>query len=351
MDDNDVWGLAACLLHGIQVDEEVDPASIEHFGISSVEVMSSGVIPVGLSRGGSPSIITHGVTGFLASTREDFIKYTLELFSMSDDALLEMQSAARAATERFTFERFSKSFHSIIQRGMLGAGFRAWVMRDIRTLRNERLILPAVSRKVAVIVEPSVKLEFEYAVRNVMLHLGPDWSLVVVHSKANAAFVHHVLKDVVNVRFHGLEFDVSDISGYNRLLKSAWFWKVLQADKALVFQSDSIMVHGGPKIDEFLSYDYCGAPWHLKNEIWSSPKYGKLIGNGVGNGGFSLRSVQAMIDICETAGPFSPDSESEDVFFVVAMLTKGYKFPTRQVAYKFAQVCESMRSRLPINPT
>jgi len=332
----------------LQVDEEEDPASIEHFGITTVEVMSSGVIPVGLSRGGSPSIITHGVNGFLAGNKEEFITHTVQLFNMSTNDLGAMQSAARAATERYSFSRFSKSFDTICVRGMLSEGYRAFINENVVELRKKRLVLPVTSRKVAVIVEPGVKPEFEYVVRNVMMELGPEWALVVVHAKANAAFVNHVLKDVVNVRFYGLEFEVSDIGAYNRLLKSAWFWKMLQADKALIFQSDSIMV-GGPKIDEFFEYDYVGAPWHLTNEIFSS-EYAKLIGDGIGNGGFSLRSVDAMIDICEALGASSPDTEAEDVFFVVNLLKRGYQFPSRQVAYSFAQEvpCSDLRDVRPL---
>ena len=298
--------------------------------------MSSGVIPVGLSRGGSPSIITHGVTGFLADSKEDIITYTLQLFNMSTNELRAMQSAARTTTERFSFARFSKTFKDLCEDGVLSAGYRTFINANTAVLRKKGIVLPVTSDKVAVIVEPDVKPEFEYAVRNVMTHLGPDWALVVVHAKANAAFVNHVLKGVKNVRFYGFEFEVNDGTSYNRLLKSAWFWKMLQADKVLVFRSDSMMLRDSG-IDGFLDYDYVAAPWHFRDEIWSS-KYGKMIGDGVGNGGFSLRSVQAMIDICETMGPSSPDSENEDVFVVVNMLKEGsYKLPSRQVAYSFAQ--------------
>jgi len=333
----------------LQVDEEEDPASIEHFGISTVEVMSSGVIPIGLARGGSPSIITHGVNGFLADNIDDYIKYTIQLFNMSTHRLQDMQNAARVTTERFSFSRFTKAFRDLCVNGVLSAGYRSFVNMNIGLLRKKRIVLPVNPRRVAVIVETGVKHEFEYAVRNVMMRLGPDWGLVVVHNKANAAFVHHVLKGVTNPRFYGLELDVSDSSSKDRLFKSAWFWRMLQADKALIFQSDSMMLRDS-SLDDFMQYDYIGAPFPKSDQIWSSG-YGKLIGEGVGSGAFSLRSVEAMIEICEKMGSESPANESEDVFFVVNMVRTGtYNLPSRQDAYRFVQEvpCPELRDTTPL---
>jgi glycosyltransferase involved in cell wall biosynthesis len=48
-------------LTGVEVDAEKDPASREHFGISIVEGMSAGCIPVALRNGGPEDIISHEV--------------------------------------------------------------------------------------------------------------------------------------------------------------------------------------------------------------------------------------------------------------------------------------------------
>ena len=71
---------------------------------------------------------------------------------------------------------------------------------------------------------------------------------------------------------------------YNRLLLSETFWEMFPEEKLLVMQEDSCLFHG--RLDPFLPYDYVGAPWEHKENL-----------HGVGNGGFSLRSRQAMLRV------------------------------------------------------
>jgi hypothetical protein len=70
-------------------------------------------------------------------------------------------------------------------------------------------------------------------------------------------------------------------------------------------------------LEWFTRFDYIGAPWHLANERWSQPVLKAALPDGVGNGGFSMRSVRAMTQICNMFGKQSPLKEQEDLFFAL----------------------------------
>lgn len=67
----------------------------------------------------------------------------------------------------------------------------------------------------------------------------------------------------------------------------------ITTDYCLVFQSDGFPLNPQFWTDEFLAYDYIGAPRPLYLE------FGPLVGQQVGNGGFSLRSKR-LLEITKT---------------------------------------------------
>jgi hypothetical protein len=70
-------------------------------------------------------------------------------------------------------------------------------------------------------------------------------------------------------------------------------YKYVDTDYALLIQDDGFVVNVDAWKDEFLNYDYIGAPWPLPHDSFS---YRDPSGNiiRVGNGGFSLRSKKLM---------------------------------------------------------
>jgi hypothetical protein len=334
------------------VDEDSDPASIEHFGIATVEVMSSGVIPVAPAKGGSVTIVHHNETGLLASSAVEVVQHTVSLFDPNNaEHALQMQQSAREAAALYSTSVFNNRVATFVTRGMLSAGFRQFTADHLRDLRKLPLLLPMESDRVAVIVEPYIRTEFEYVVRSTMHRLGPRWSLLIVHSRSNAAFVGHALRNVRNVRLLSVDMDFSTVGGYNRLLKAPWFWRTLQAKWCLIFQSDSIILGAGRDIEDFMDYDYVGAPWHEENEIWSS-RHAEVVKRsaGVGNGGFSLRRVEPMLEIAQELNKSQDlESENEDITFVRKLIERGYSIAPRDVAYRFAREvpCKDLEDDVP----
>ncbi|MDP6348716.1 MAG: glycosyltransferase, partial [Chloroflexota bacterium] len=103
----DLYARAAIYWHasGYGQDERRDPVKFEHFGITTVEAMAAGCVPVVINRGGQPELVTAGVDGALWETLDELMARTGEIIA---DRATRERLAARAVTsaERFSEERF-----------------------------------------------------------------------------------------------------------------------------------------------------------------------------------------------------------------------------------------------------
>lgn len=61
--------------------EEVDPTKMEHFGISTVEAMAGGCVPVVINKGGQPEIVEDEKSGLLWNSLDELEKNTLKLIN------------------------------------------------------------------------------------------------------------------------------------------------------------------------------------------------------------------------------------------------------------------------------
>ncbi|MBI5583986.1 MAG: glycosyltransferase family 4 protein [Deltaproteobacteria bacterium] len=81
------------------------PDKFEHFGITTVESMASGCVPVVFDGGGLKEIVRHGHNGFLWSNPDQLIQYTRRL--IRDPALIrELSATAFRDSRRFDLTRF-----------------------------------------------------------------------------------------------------------------------------------------------------------------------------------------------------------------------------------------------------
>lgn len=99
-------------LSGYGVNEASEPSRCEHFGITVVEAMSAGCIPLVVNRGGPPEIVRQGVTGHVFESLADLVKISDRILSLPvDDAdVAAMRSAAIDASKQFSNERFITEF-------------------------------------------------------------------------------------------------------------------------------------------------------------------------------------------------------------------------------------------------
>jgi glycosyltransferase involved in cell wall biosynthesis len=93
---------------GYGEDEEQEPAKFEHFGITTVEAMASGCVPVVISRGGQKEIVNHGEDGFLWESLKQLKELTFSL--IDDDHLLRrMSKSARRGCVKYDKIHFTTS--------------------------------------------------------------------------------------------------------------------------------------------------------------------------------------------------------------------------------------------------
>ena len=99
---------------GFGEDLESFPEKAEHFGISTVEAMGAGAVPVVVNAGGQKEIIEDGENGYLWDTLEEFIEKTNNLIK---DVRLwtNMSEEAIKRSRVFSEERFCKEVKQIIE--------------------------------------------------------------------------------------------------------------------------------------------------------------------------------------------------------------------------------------------
>lgn len=97
---------------GLGESEDKAPWNQEHFGMTTVEAMAGGCVPVVIDRAGQREIVRDGVDGFRWATREQWADRTVRV--ATDDALrarLAASAVDRATT--FSEEAFAKRWREI----------------------------------------------------------------------------------------------------------------------------------------------------------------------------------------------------------------------------------------------
>lgn len=121
---------------------------------------------------------------------------------------------------------------------------------------------------------------------------------------------------------------IHSVRGYSEFMVKR-VYEYVDTEFVLIFQYDGFVLNPQAWSDDFLKYDYIGAPWaHL----------GKLV---VGNGGFSLRSKKLLLWLGHHWREVSARINPEDVFisnFARPYLEKaGMRFAPEDVAARFSK--------------
>jgi hypothetical protein len=159
---------------------------------------------------------------------------------------------------------------------------------------------------------------------------GNDVSLYIVHGTKNGNFLKEFVKDWGNVQFIEYPYETIDHPKYAEICCDVEFYKHFNTQFVLKMEWDSFIRKPIP--DAFFEYAYVGAPWlGYPNEFPDNPHI--QTGNKkIGNGGFSLRNVKKMIEVCSRYK--KPAKLGEDVHITNCL--KDSDIPDYEMAKEFS---------------
>nr|MBI5455874.1 glycosyltransferase [Candidatus Levybacteria bacterium] len=97
---------------GFGEDLEKYPELAEHFGISTVEAMINGVIPVVINAGGQKEIVKNEKNGYLWNTEQELLEKTQKLIN-DQDLMIRLVTSAISDAKEFSTDRFCKEINKI----------------------------------------------------------------------------------------------------------------------------------------------------------------------------------------------------------------------------------------------
>ena len=117
--NDELWSLyskAKIYWHASGFGEDLNshPEYAEHFGISTVEAMGAGLVPIVINAGGQKEIVVENISGFLWNNLDELKYFTLKL-TKDKDLLEKLSKGAMLRAQKFAGERFCKDLAKIIK--------------------------------------------------------------------------------------------------------------------------------------------------------------------------------------------------------------------------------------------
>ena len=173
------------------------------------------------------------------------------------------------------------------------AFFETVLNRQSEALRQAgfAVTFEATRERTAVIVEPRRHPMLRAVVDNVMYFLGSGWNLHVYTSVENRDWLREILAPhAFKVSYLNLENLTRE--QYSQLLMTTGFWKTIETEHVLIFQTDVIVFREWNPLFEL--YDYVGANYYHPDDVFPEDSGARNTG-GI-QGGLSYRKTSAMLD-------------------------------------------------------
>lgn len=93
--------ISAC---GYENDENTEPMLVEHYGISVVEAMAQGCVPVVIGKGGHKETVDHGENGYHWNTKDELQMILINLLE-NKELRTEMSAKAYLKSKQYSFDK------------------------------------------------------------------------------------------------------------------------------------------------------------------------------------------------------------------------------------------------------
>lgn len=92
---------------GFGINEKINPERLEHFGMTTVEAMAAGCVPLVFNAGGAKEIIDNGKNGYLWQNKKDLISLTKKLVK-EKGLLATISKNAISSSNKYSYEIFKE---------------------------------------------------------------------------------------------------------------------------------------------------------------------------------------------------------------------------------------------------
>ncbi len=107
-----LYGESSIYWHAAGFGED-NPSKMEHFGISTVEAMAGGCVPVVIGNGGQKEIVENGKSGFIWDSLDELKEFTIKL-AYNQPLMQRMSKEGVARAGNFSKNKFKQNILSLI---------------------------------------------------------------------------------------------------------------------------------------------------------------------------------------------------------------------------------------------
>lgn len=98
---------------GYNIDQNTNPQRVEHFGMTLVESMSAGLVPVVVKAGGHKEIVENEVNGYLWESKRELSEFTKKIVN-TKGLLNQLSKNSIESAKKFSYEVFKSKVEKLI---------------------------------------------------------------------------------------------------------------------------------------------------------------------------------------------------------------------------------------------